>query len=114
MLYDPNQIVRPPSGKPSYAASPVIDADVVSRSGDGSGVTVRSTKLYRSELATNDVIRTFNTPRPFLLLPRVPVLRHYDAFVTNFTEAEFLALYFKYVVFELEGAGFDFDHRLID
>ncbi|GBP49635.1 hypothetical protein EVAR_37417_1 [Eumeta japonica] len=28
-------------------------------------------------------------PRPFLLLPRVPILRHCDAFVTNFTAAEF-------------------------
>ncbi|GBP30933.1 hypothetical protein EVAR_28574_1 [Eumeta japonica] len=53
--------------------------------------TVQCTKLCRSEL--NDVMRTFNTPRPFFLLPRVSILRHWDAFVTNFAAAEFRALY---------------------
>ncbi|GBP20685.1 hypothetical protein EVAR_16558_1 [Eumeta japonica] len=37
----------------------------------------------------NDVIRKFNAPRPFFLLPRVSILHHYDAFVTNFTAAQF-------------------------
>ncbi|GBP79485.1 hypothetical protein EVAR_59159_1 [Eumeta japonica] len=32
-------------------------------------------------------------PRPFLLLCRVPILRHCDAFVTNFTAVEFRALF---------------------
>ncbi|GBP64186.1 hypothetical protein EVAR_35575_1 [Eumeta japonica] len=46
-------------------------------------------KLCRSELPANDVMRKFNTPRPFLLLPHVPTLRHCDALGTTFTAAEF-------------------------
>ncbi|GBP56450.1 hypothetical protein EVAR_40441_1 [Eumeta japonica] len=46
--------------------------------------TVQRAKLYRSGLSANDVIRRFNVPRPFLLL-RVPILRHCDEFVTNFS-----------------------------
>ncbi|GBP72909.1 hypothetical protein EVAR_63470_1 [Eumeta japonica] len=47
------------------------------------------TKLGRSELPTNDAMRRFNAPRPLPLLHRVPILRHCDAFVTNFTATEF-------------------------
>ncbi|GBP85069.1 hypothetical protein EVAR_59823_1 [Eumeta japonica] len=36
----------------------------------------------------------FIAPRPFLLLPPMPVLRRCAAFVTNFTAAEFRALYY--------------------
>ncbi|GBP06045.1 hypothetical protein EVAR_3282_1 [Eumeta japonica] len=43
-------------------------------------------------LAANDILRRYYAPRTFLLLRRVPILRHCDAFVTNFTAAEFLAL----------------------
>ncbi|GBP68835.1 Phenoloxidase-activating factor 2 [Eumeta japonica] len=46
-------------------------------------------ELCRSELFVNDAMRRFNAPRPFLLLPRVPILCHCDVFVTNFTAAEF-------------------------
>ncbi|GBP18158.1 hypothetical protein EVAR_12941_1 [Eumeta japonica] len=46
-------------------------------------------KLCRSELAANDVIRRYCVLRPFVLLPLFPILRHSDAFVTNFTTAEF-------------------------
>ncbi|GBP88034.1 hypothetical protein EVAR_61869_1 [Eumeta japonica] len=45
--------------------------------------TVQCTKLCRSELPANDVMRSVSAPRPFLLLPRVLILRHCDAFVTN-------------------------------
>ncbi|GBP51377.1 hypothetical protein EVAR_38771_1 [Eumeta japonica] len=41
----------------------------------------------------NDVMRRFKSLRPFLLPSRVPILRHRDAFVTNFTAADFRALY---------------------
>ncbi|GBP39064.1 hypothetical protein EVAR_27422_1 [Eumeta japonica] len=44
-------------------------------------------------MPANCLTRRYNAPRPFLLLPRVPVLRRCDAFVTNFTAAEFRALY---------------------
>ncbi|GBP55340.1 hypothetical protein EVAR_43096_1 [Eumeta japonica] len=50
-------------------------------------------QFSRSELPTNNEMRRFSAPRPFHLLSRVPILRHCDAFVTNFTAAEFLALY---------------------
>ncbi|GBP44260.1 hypothetical protein EVAR_22144_1 [Eumeta japonica] len=46
-------------------------------------------KLRHSELPANDVMPRFDTPRSFLLLPCVPILRHCGAFVTNFTAAEF-------------------------
>ncbi|GBP34073.1 hypothetical protein EVAR_94086_1 [Eumeta japonica] len=49
--------------------------------------TVQRMELCRSELSANDVMQRFNDPRPFLLLPRVPISRHCDAFVTNFTVA---------------------------
>ncbi|GBP76038.1 hypothetical protein EVAR_33346_1 [Eumeta japonica] len=55
-------------------------------------ITVRRTKLCRSELAANDILRRYYVPRPRLLLRRVPVLRHCDAFVTSFTAAKFRAL----------------------
>ncbi|GBP33103.1 hypothetical protein EVAR_18583_1 [Eumeta japonica] len=45
------------------------------------------------EWSANGVMRRSNALRPFLLLPRVPILRHCDAFVTNFTAAVFPALY---------------------
>ncbi|GBP30575.1 hypothetical protein EVAR_94756_1 [Eumeta japonica] len=38
-------------------------------------------------------MRRFNTPHAFLLLSRVLILHHCDAFVTIFTAAEFRALY---------------------
>ncbi|GBP31655.1 hypothetical protein EVAR_84101_1 [Eumeta japonica] len=53
--------------------------------------TVQRTKLYRSELSANDVMRRFNAVRSFRPFPRVPVLRRCDAFVTHFTAAEFRA-----------------------
>ncbi|GBP97755.1 hypothetical protein EVAR_91980_1 [Eumeta japonica] len=56
-------------------------------------LAVRRTKLCRSELPADNAMRRFNAPQPFLLLPRVPILRFCDAFVTNFTAAEFRALY---------------------
>ncbi|GBP63637.1 hypothetical protein EVAR_47975_1, partial [Eumeta japonica] len=52
---------------------------------------VQRTKLYRSELPANDVLRKYNAPQTFLLLLRVPNLRYCDAFLTNFTAAEFRA-----------------------
>ncbi|GBP33134.1 hypothetical protein EVAR_18615_1 [Eumeta japonica] len=55
----------------------------------GHSITAQRTKLCRSELPMNDVLRRHNSPRPFLLLPRFSILRHCDAFVTNFTAAEF-------------------------
>ncbi|GBP74957.1 hypothetical protein EVAR_60884_1 [Eumeta japonica] len=55
--------------------------------------SLQRTKLCRSELAANDKLRRYYAPRPFLLLLRVSVLCHYDAFVTNFTAAKFRALY---------------------
>ncbi|GBP14017.1 hypothetical protein EVAR_102705_1 [Eumeta japonica] len=48
--------------------------------------TVQRTKLCRSELPANQM-------RAFLFLRRIPILRHSDAFVTNFTAAKFCALY---------------------
>ncbi|GBP53784.1 hypothetical protein EVAR_84268_1 [Eumeta japonica] len=45
-------------------------------------------RLRRSELPANDEMRGYYNFRPFLLLPRFPVLRHCDAFITNFTAAE--------------------------
>ncbi|GBP63388.1 hypothetical protein EVAR_56499_1 [Eumeta japonica] len=50
---------------------------------------VQRTKLCRSELAANYVLRRCYAPLPFLLLRRVPILRHRDAFMTNFTAAKF-------------------------
>ncbi|GBP66724.1 hypothetical protein EVAR_50103_1 [Eumeta japonica] len=38
-------------------------------------------------------MRRYNAPQPILLLPRIPVLRDRDAFVTNFTAVEFRTLY---------------------
>ncbi|GBP81060.1 hypothetical protein EVAR_62100_1 [Eumeta japonica] len=58
---------------------------------------VQRAKLCRSELPANDAMRRFNAPRPFLLLPRVLVSGHCDSIVTNFTAAEFRALYCKYM-----------------
>ncbi|GBP04463.1 hypothetical protein EVAR_3851_1 [Eumeta japonica] len=46
---------------------------------------VPRTKLCRSELAANDILRKYYAPQRFLLFRRVPILRHCDAFVTNFT-----------------------------
>ncbi|GBP34653.1 hypothetical protein EVAR_19044_1 [Eumeta japonica] len=51
--------------------------------------TVQRTKVCRSELPANDVMCRFNTPRSFLLLSRVSILRHCYIFVTNFITAEF-------------------------
>ncbi|GBP24327.1 hypothetical protein EVAR_9425_1 [Eumeta japonica] len=33
-----------------------------------------------SDLSTNDIMRRFNASPPFVLFPRVPILRHCDAF----------------------------------
>ncbi|GBP83319.1 hypothetical protein EVAR_57581_1 [Eumeta japonica] len=49
--------------------------------------TAQRTKLCRSEFPANDAIRGYNSPRPFLPLPRVPVLCRCYTFVTNFTAA---------------------------
>ncbi|GBP46493.1 hypothetical protein EVAR_45913_1 [Eumeta japonica] len=51
--------------------------------------TVQRTKLCRSELSASDAMRGFHVSRPFVLLSRILILRHCDAFATNFTEAEF-------------------------
>ncbi|GBP31554.1 Nitric oxide synthase [Eumeta japonica] len=56
--------------------------------------TVRRTKLFRSNLVANDTLRRYYAARPFLLLRRVPILRHCNAFVTNFPAANFV-LYYK-------------------
>ncbi|GBP23926.1 hypothetical protein EVAR_17563_1 [Eumeta japonica] len=50
---------------------------------------VQLTKLCRSELAANDILRRYYAPQPFLLRHRVLILRHCAVFVTNFTAAEF-------------------------
>ncbi|GBP89131.1 Histone-lysine N-methyltransferase SETMAR [Eumeta japonica] len=55
--------------------------------------TVQRTKLCRSELLANDALRRSNAPGLYPFLPRVPILCHCNAFVTNFTAAEFRALY---------------------
>ncbi|GBP73745.1 hypothetical protein EVAR_46885_1 [Eumeta japonica] len=55
--------------------------------------TVQRTKYCRSELPANEPMRGLNAPRAFVFLPRVPILRHCDAFVTNFTAEEFRAMY---------------------
>ncbi|GBP10765.1 hypothetical protein EVAR_6317_1 [Eumeta japonica] len=55
--------------------------------------TVERTKLCRSELPATDAMRRYNAPQPFLLLPRVSILRHCNAFVTKFTAADFRAIY---------------------
>ncbi|GBP32221.1 hypothetical protein EVAR_27645_1 [Eumeta japonica] len=44
--------------------------------------TVQRLKFCRSELPTNDAMRTFNALRAFLLLHRVPILTHCDVFVS--------------------------------
>ncbi|GBP45960.1 hypothetical protein EVAR_41262_1 [Eumeta japonica] len=49
---------------------------------------IQRTKLCRSELAANGILRRYYTPRPVLLIRRVSILRHCDAFVTNFTAAK--------------------------
>ncbi|GBP32748.1 hypothetical protein EVAR_18900_1 [Eumeta japonica] len=46
---------------------------------------IQRTKLYRYELPANDVMRRFSVTRPFILFPRVAILRNCDTFVTNFT-----------------------------
>ncbi|GBP97877.1 hypothetical protein EVAR_70167_1 [Eumeta japonica] len=51
--------------------------------------TLECTKFCRSELPANDVMRRFDTPRPFLCLRCVTILRHWNAFMTNFTASEF-------------------------
>ncbi|GBP10025.1 hypothetical protein EVAR_77474_1 [Eumeta japonica] len=52
-------------------------------------VTVQRMEFCPSELPTNDAMRRFNAPRPFLLLRRVPISRRCDAFVANFPAVEF-------------------------
>ncbi|GBP49231.1 hypothetical protein EVAR_96539_1 [Eumeta japonica] len=54
--------------------------------------TLQRTKFYRSGLPANEAMRGSSAPRPFLLLPRVPISHHCDAFVTNFAAAEFCTL----------------------
>ncbi|GBP15425.1 hypothetical protein EVAR_80595_1 [Eumeta japonica] len=63
---------------------------------------VQRTKICRSDLPAIDVIRRLKTFRTFLLLPCVPILRHCDAFVTNFTAAEFRTLYRKMLRYKTE------------
>ncbi|GBP27956.1 hypothetical protein EVAR_83585_1 [Eumeta japonica] len=46
-----------------------------------------NTRNCRSELPTNDVLRRYNAPLPFLLHPLFPIPRHCDAFVPEFTAA---------------------------
>ncbi|GBP40949.1 hypothetical protein EVAR_26030_1 [Eumeta japonica] len=67
--------------------------------------TVQRTKLCLSELSANDVMRRFNSPRPFLLPPPLPILRHCDAFVANFTAAEFHALYCTFMCYPVVLSG---------
>ncbi|GBP12639.1 hypothetical protein EVAR_71962_1 [Eumeta japonica] len=50
--------------------------------------TVQRTTLCRSKFPANGEMRRFIVPQSYLLLPRVPILRYCDAFVTNFTAAE--------------------------
>ncbi|GBP49764.1 39S ribosomal protein L39, mitochondrial [Eumeta japonica] len=52
--------------------------------GNTYGVAHR-TKLCRSELAVNDILQVLRSP---IHLRRVPILRHRDAFVTNFIAAK--------------------------
>ncbi|GBP32721.1 hypothetical protein EVAR_16885_1 [Eumeta japonica] len=54
--------------------------------------TVQRTKLCRSDLAANDILRRYYASPSFLFLPRVPTLHNCNAFATNFTAAEFRAL----------------------
>ncbi|GBP31028.1 hypothetical protein EVAR_81928_1 [Eumeta japonica] len=54
--------------------------------------TAQRPKLCHSELAANDILRRCYAPRPFLLLRRVPISRHCDAFVTNFMATKFRAV----------------------
>ncbi|GBP78172.1 hypothetical protein EVAR_99208_1 [Eumeta japonica] len=54
-----------------------------------SGVYSPTHELCRSQLPANDPLRRFSAPRSFLPLPRVSISRYCDAFVTNFTAAEF-------------------------
>ncbi|GBP40993.1 hypothetical protein EVAR_26074_1 [Eumeta japonica] len=49
---------------------------------------VQHTKLCRSKLPANDAMRRFSTPGPFFLLSHFLILRHYAAFLTNFTSAK--------------------------
>ncbi|GBP95699.1 hypothetical protein EVAR_71219_1 [Eumeta japonica] len=49
--------------------------------------TVKRTKLCRSELPAKDEMRKYNAPRPFFLPRNVPILRHCNGFVTNFSVA---------------------------
>ncbi|GBP15634.1 hypothetical protein EVAR_5327_1 [Eumeta japonica] len=66
--------------------------------------TIQRTRLCRSEsralycigCGAYDAMRKYNAPRPFLLLPQGPILRHCDVFATNFTAAEFRALHCTY------------------
>ncbi|GBO99698.1 hypothetical protein EVAR_794_1 [Eumeta japonica] len=70
-----------------------LKEDVVTRvEGDIEAPDVQyNARNCRSELPAIDVMHRFNTP--WLLLPRVSILRHCDAFVANFTAAEFRALF---------------------
>ncbi|GBP40092.1 hypothetical protein EVAR_33668_1 [Eumeta japonica] len=49
--------------------------------------------IQRSELTANYAVRRFRAPRPSLPLPRLPILHHCNSFVTDFTAAQFRALY---------------------
>ncbi|GBP54669.1 hypothetical protein EVAR_47171_1 [Eumeta japonica] len=57
---------------------------------------MQCTKHWHSELPVNGVTRRYNAPRLFLHLPRIPILRHCGAFVTNFTAAEFRYAFHTY------------------
>ncbi|GBP03929.1 hypothetical protein EVAR_74729_1 [Eumeta japonica] len=50
---------------------------------------IQRTELRCSELPANDPLRRFNAPQPSptlstCFLARIPIIRHCDAFVTNF------------------------------
>ncbi|GBP82699.1 hypothetical protein EVAR_62119_1 [Eumeta japonica] len=50
-------------------------------------------KIFHSELPANDILRRYYAVPLFLLLRRIPTIRHCDAFVTNFTAAKFRELH---------------------
>ncbi|GBP55772.1 hypothetical protein EVAR_50186_1 [Eumeta japonica] len=111
--YRSGQARRPPAARAPPAAargSEVEDVAAVSWGGGERGVraartvythvyllggrapqgTVNAWKPCRFELTV--ILRKYYAPRPFRLLPRAPVLRHCNSFVTNFTAVRYRAL----------------------
>ncbi|GBP89201.1 RYamide neuropeptides [Eumeta japonica] len=89
-------------GKRSGDSSPLSSLSALllsspgSAVGNGAGLVCEFTGVgalyrcaHRSAQLQTPIAIGFNTPRPFRLLRRVPILRHGDAFVTNFTAAKF-------------------------